>query len=417
VLARDMVVQLAGVWRNTGASYPASHADIERLAGFCPGVSHADLGRHRFITALCIRLERKATTELEDRETARMRTNWKKIGYGSLSVALFILSIQLLKEGASVIAPYIEGWLDVDNPANSLGFGWLFAYIIMSGSPVAAVGLTLYDANVLSQLETLTMISGSRLGASFIVLFIGFIYVLRGQERLAGLSMGLLSFIITGILHLPGLLIGYLMLANGIADVIRLEGGAAFASIIDLIYGPVIQLVMRHAPGWLVFVMGGGLVLVSFNLLDRALPEVNLESSQFGAVSRVIYRPIVMFAVGLVVTALSMSVSISLSILVPLSARGYMRSENAIAYIMGANVSTFIDTLLVALLLGNPSATAVVLVQMASITIVALFTLTLIYRQFERAVLRLISLIGASTRNLVIFAVTILVTPIVLMIL
>jgi Na+/phosphate symporter len=346
-----------------------------------------------------------------------MRTNWKKVGYGSISVALFILSIQLLKEGAGVVAPYVEGWLDVDNPANSLGFGWLFAYLIMSGSPVAAVGLTLYDANVVSHLETLTLISGSRLGASFIVLFIGFIYVLRGQERLAGLSMGLLSFIITGVLHLPGMLIGYLMLAYGFADFVRLEGGPAFASIVELVYGPIIQLVMRYAPGWLVFVMGGGLVLVSFNLLDRALPELDLESSQFGAVSRVIYRPIVMFLVGLVVTALSMSVSISLSILVPLSARGYIRSENAIAYIMGANVSTFVDTLLVALLLNNSLATAVVLVQMASITIVSLFILALVYKQFERAVLRLTSLIGASTRNLVIFAATILVTPIVLMIL
>jgi sodium-dependent phosphate cotransporter len=346
-----------------------------------------------------------------------MRSNWKKIGFGLLSVALFILSIQLLKEGASVVAPYIQGWLDVDNPANSLGFGWLFAYLIMSGSPVAAVGLTLYDANVVSQLETLTMISGSRLGASFIVLFIGFIYVLRGQERLAGLSMGLLSFIITGVLHLPGLLIGYLMLANGVADSFRIEGGAAFTSIIDLVYGPIIQLVVRYAPGWLVFVVGGGLVLVSFNLLDRALPELNLESSQFGAVSRVIYRPIVMFLVGLVVTALSMSVSISLSILVPLSARGYIRSENAIAYIMGANISTFIDTFLVALLLSNPLATAVVLVQMASISIVSLFILTLMYNQFERAVLRLTSVIGASTKNLVVFAATIIVAPIVLMIL
>jgi len=346
-----------------------------------------------------------------------MRSNWKKIGFGLLSVALFILSIQLLKEGAGVVAPYVEGWLDVDNPANSLGFGWLFAYLIMSGSPVAAVGLTLYDANVVSQIETLTLISGSRLGASFIVLFIGFVYVLRGQERLAGLSMGLLSFIITGVLHLPGLLIGYLMLANGFADLVRLEGGPALTSVIELAYGPIIQLVMRYAPGWLVFVMGGGLVLVSFNLLDRALPELNLESSQFGAVSRVIYRPIVMFLVGLVVTALSMSVSISLSILVPLSARGYIRSENAIAYIMGANVSTFVDTLLVALLLNNSLATSVVLVQMASITIVSLFILALMYTQFERAVLRLISLIGASTRNLIMFAATILVAPIVLMIL
>lgn len=345
------------------------------------------------------------------------RPNSKKIGLGILSIALFILAIQLMKEGAGVVAPYIEGWLDVDNAANSLGFGWLSAYIILSGSPVAAVALAFFDGGIIDQFEAVTMISGSRLGASFIVLFIGFIYVLRGHERLTGLSMGLLSFIITGFLHLPGLGISYLLLAYHITDPIQFRGGAAFTSVVDGLYGPLIRLVMQVAPGWLVFVVGVGIVLISFNLLDRALPDLNLETTQFGAVSRLIYRPIVMFLVGLVMTAVSMSVSISLSILVPLSARGYVRSENAIAYIMGANVSTFIDTLLVALLLNNPLATGIVLVQIASITIVSLLVLVFLYTPYERVVLRLTSAIVGSTRNLIFFAAVILVIPLILMIL
>ncbi|HUV73613.1 MAG TPA: hypothetical protein VMW79_04850, partial [Anaerolineae bacterium] len=95
--------------------------------------------------------------------------------------------------------------------------------------------------------------------------------------------------------------------------------------------------------------------------------------------------------------------------------RGYIRSENAIAYIMGANVSTFIDTLLVALLLNNPLATNVVVVQILSITIVSLFVLGLLYTPYERAVLRLTSLVVGSTRNLALFAAAILMAPIILM--
>jgi sodium-dependent phosphate cotransporter len=345
------------------------------------------------------------------------KPNWKKIGLGFVSIVLFILAIQLMKEGAGVVAPYIEGWLDVDNAANSLGFGWLSAYIILSGSPVAAVALAFFDGGIIGQFEAVTMISGSRLGASFIVLFIGFIYVLRGHERLTGLSMGLLSFVITGFLHFPGLGISYLLLSHHITDPIQFRGGAALTSVVDLVYGPLIGRIMQVAPGWLVFVIGVGIVLASFHLLDRALPDLNLETTQFGAVSRLIYRPIVMFLVGLVVTAVSMSVSISLSILVPLSARGYVRSENAIAYIMGANVSTFIDTLLVALLLNNPLATGIVLVQIASIAIVSLLVLALLYAPYERLVLHLTSAIVGSTRNLILFVTVILVTPLILMIL
>ena len=41
----------------------------------------------------------------------------------------------------------------------------------MSGSPVAAISLSLYSKGTISDVEAFAMINGSRLGASFIVLF------------------------------------------------------------------------------------------------------------------------------------------------------------------------------------------------------------------------------------------------------
>jgi sodium-dependent phosphate cotransporter len=239
--------------------------------------------------------------------------------------------------------------------------------------------------------------------------------VLRGHERLTGLSMGLLSFVITAFLHAPGLGLSYVLLTNDVTSHISLGGGGTMVSVLDILFGPVVHLVTRYAPGWPTFVIGAALVLISFNLIDRSLPELHLESSRLGAISRVVYRPIVMFLMGLVITALSLSVSISLSILVPLSARGYIRTENAIAYVMGANVSTFVDTLFVALLLNNPAATEVVLVQVISIAAVSLLVLALLYSPYERLMLHLTSRTGQSTRNLAIFAAIILITPLILL--
>ena len=67
----------------------------------------------------------------------------------------------------------------------------VFAYVIMSVSPVAAAALTFFDAEVVTNLGA--MITGNRLGAGFIVIFVGFIYVLRGRDRAASLEYGLLS--------------------------------------------------------------------------------------------------------------------------------------------------------------------------------------------------------------------------------
>src|SRR5829696_2939091 len=56
-----------------------------------------------------------------------------------LGLLAFILALQLLKQGAKVYGSEIIRILNVSSAANTLGFGWLLAYIFLSGSPVAAI--------------------------------------------------------------------------------------------------------------------------------------------------------------------------------------------------------------------------------------------------------------------------------------
>ena len=141
-----------------------------------------------------------------------------KIGLFGASLYLFVLAVTLMKDGARGLAPLVHNLLEVTSAANALGFGWLSAYVIMSGSPVAAAALTFFDAGVMDELGAFAMITGSRLGASFIVLLIGFLYVLRGRDRATSLSMGLLSLTVTATTYLPGLFLGVAMLQTGLLD-------------------------------------------------------------------------------------------------------------------------------------------------------------------------------------------------------
>jgi Na+/phosphate symporter len=343
------------------------------------------------------------------------RIAWKKIGIFVASLFLFILAITLMKEGARDMAPLVRDRFAVSNPANSLGFGWIFAYIVMSGSPVAAAALAFFDAGVIDQMSTFTMITGSRLGASFIVLFLGFIYVLRGRNRANSLGMGLLSLTVTGTTYIAGLVVGVAILQFGLFDQIQLRSGTVLSSITDLIFDPIAAFFLTFLPRWSLFLVGLGIIMVSFSLFDRCLPAMTLKESQVGRVSRLVYRPWVMFLLGAGVTMISMSVSLSLSILVPLSQRGFVRRENVIPYIMGANITTFVDTLLAAVLLNNPPAFTVVLVEMVSITIVSILILALVYHRYEHAMLALVNGIMSSNRNMALFMFTILVVPIVLL--
>ena len=343
------------------------------------------------------------------------QVDWSKLALFAVSLFLFTLAIILMKEGAASLTPLIRNRLDITHPLNSLGFGWLFAYLVMSGSPVAASALTFFDAGVLDELTTFSMITGSRLGASLIVLMIGFLYVLRGRDKITSLSMGLLSLIVTATTHLPGLFLGAFILQKGVFDNIQLKSDAKLLSAIDLFINPIANLLASLLPDWAVFLVGLGVVLISFGLFDRCLPQVTIKESELVRLSRLIYRPWVMFALGALITLISMSVSLSLSILVPLNAKGYVRRENVIPYIMGANVTTFIDTLLAAVLLRNPPAFTIVLVEMVSITIISIFILLTVYHPYNQRMIRFEEWITASNGKLTVFVVGIVLFPIMLM--
>ncbi len=113
------------------------------------------------------------------------------------------------------------------------------------------------------------------------------------------------------------------------------------------------------------------MILVSFSLIDRVLPAV---SSDATASKRAewLKQPWTMFLLGCLVATLTLSVSVALTVLVPLAAKGLVKRDEALPYIMGANITTLADTLVVAMLQPTPVAAQVVLAEAIGVTIVSL---------------------------------------------
>jgi len=334
-------------------------------------------------------------------------------------VLLFILALFLLKEGASGLHPLLMR-LQVSGLVNALGFGWAMAYVVLSGSPVAAISLSLFGGQVLSSVETFGMITGSRLGASFIVLFVGFVYWLRGQRRAASVSAGVLCLLVTATIYLPATVLGTLFLNRRWLDTLQLDIGQV-NSVIEMVYDPIIHLLSNQLelPNLVLFMLGVGTLLVAFQILDRALPEIDPDSARFNKISSLVYRPAFMFLLGASITSITLSVSVSLTLLVPLTAKGYIRRENIIPYIMGANITTFIDTLVAALIIpthaGEPSAFIIVLTQMLSVGIISLLALGIDYSSYERLLERSMRWILRDNRTLGAFLTLIFIVPVILM--
>ena len=340
-----------------------------------------------------------------------------RVGYSLAGLFIFILALQLMKTGAKALKPILED-LSADGVLNLFGFGWIGSYIVMSGSPVAAISLSLFASDTTSDVEAFAMINGSRLGASFIVLFIGFVLWVTQRRSADGLYIGVVALLTAFTLWLPVLPIGVLILEEGWFDSIKMGSPGAVTSLINTAYDPIVERIADNVHDLVLFVIGVGTLLFAFTVFDRALPNFEATSTAGGSrIERVkewLHHPLAMFAIGLSVTALTMSVSISLTLLIPLSLKGYIRRDAIIPYVMGANISTWVDTLVAALLLDTPRAFTIIFTEMVVGASVSLFVLIFLYKPYSRAIIGLANQITHNRRAFAAFMGTILVTPLVL---
>jgi solute carrier family 34 (sodium-dependent phosphate cotransporter) len=83
-----------------------------------------------------------------------------------------------------------------------------------------------------------------------------------------------------------------------------------------------------------------------------------------------------------------MSVSVALTILVPLVAKRYVKREDILPYIMGANITTLGDTMLAAFALNSPAAVRIVLAEVIAAGSLSVILLTFFYPQIRTLIWR-----------------------------
>jgi Na+/phosphate symporter len=337
----------------------------------------------------------------------------RRLSAGLLGLFLFVLALELLKRGASGVAPALRG-LGVAGFAGGLGAGWLGACLLLSGSPVAAIALTLLASGTLDTTEAFGMIAGSRLGASFVVLAIGALEDLRaGRREARSAYIGVTALLATAVIYLPAMALAWAGLEGGALAGLRVEG-RLLGGIVERVYHPLLSGAVALLPRTLVFLGGTGALVLAFRAFDRALPDLASRRSPLLPADHVVYRPWFMFGVGLATTALTLSVSVSISILVPLAARGWVRRENVWPYILGANVTTLVDTLFAGALVGHPDAARMVALLMASVALVSLPPVFVFPDAFGRGIDRVASLATGSARAAFVFLVLLFAIPLAL---
>jgi sodium-dependent phosphate cotransporter len=333
---------------------------------------------------------------------------------GASGIFFFVLGIELMKAIVGSIAPVLEGFVGrfASTPWHSLSFGWLAAYAVLSGSPVAAMALGFYATGYMGPEETFFMIMGSRLGAAFIVLVLGAVAVLRGTPREKALAMGVLCFLVTYSIYIPSIVLGWALVRLRAYEWFQIPTPAALLDLINWIFGPVVAWVVDelHTVPLLGFLLAAVAIYAGLALFDKAFGQREVRELKSPRMHRYLRNPGVALAVGALVTLASTSVSISFGLLVPLYLNGYIDRKEIVPYMMGANITTFIDTLVAGFLYGGGVFANIVLLEMASVTLFSLIALAG-YGPYTRAIEAAYSAVFHSNGALVLFIVLLFAVP------
>ncbi len=345
----------------------------------------------------------------------------RRLLVGAIALWMFLVAIAVMKEGAAPLGDLLRGSILTDSIPSTLGFGWLGAMLVMSGSPVAVAALTMLGGDAITAAQALAMLTGSRLGASFVVLTVAFLYAMRsepaGGRRRASVSIGIFCLVLTAIVYLPALAIALPLLRSGALDPVDLAAPGAVLDIVDMLVGRVVDFIVEIVPTTpgLLFLAGLAILLVSVRLVDLALPEA-ADAAHLEDHTDWRSRKWRMFAVGSLVALVTMSVSVALTVLVPAVAKGYFRRRQVMPYIMGANITTLGDTLLTAFLVGRIDAIHVVLAELLTITVITVLLLAFFYPLLQAQVPRFADWILDSRIRLYAFITTLFVVPLLLIV-
>jgi solute carrier family 34 (sodium-dependent phosphate cotransporter) len=339
-----------------------------------------------------------------------------------LAIALFVFvgALQLMKTGASSLSILHQGGLLVQNAGSTFGLGWLGALLVLSGSPIAATSLTLVAAGEhaaagaerFTELQGFTMLTGSRLGAAFVVLVTAVLFAMRAPEgeRKAPVTCAMFALFATAMIYIPAAFVGAGLLHWDPFHELELALPGGVVDLIDVVYGGLLDRAEGYSPA-LVFLGGLACLLVAFKLIDTVLPSLDgsaLQSSRADWLT----RKWPMFFLGCAVALVTLSISVALTLLVPLVAKRYVKVDHVLPYILGANITTLGDTMFAAFTLDSPAAVRIVLAEVIATSALSVVLLAFFYPQILKAMWHVQVLGARSPKRLVVFTAALFLLPV-----
>ncbi len=281
---------------------------------------------------------------------------------------LFFLSLQMMGDSLKLFGKDLSETLisTTTNPFVGLFIGILATSIIQSSSSTTTIVVGMVAGGALTIENAIPIVMGANIGTSITNIIASLPQINRNNEfRRAFASavvhdfFNVLSVFVLFPLQIATNFLG--IFATKMAEAFAGVGGLKFLSPVQAMTKPVVTLIKPYfvEMPWLMFAIALLLLFIALKYMVSSL-KVIVVSRAKDWFDRYLFKTAVRaFLVGIVLTMLVQSSSITTSMVVPMAGAGLLTLEQIFPYTLGSNVGTTITAILAALITGNIAAVTV----------------------------------------------------------
>jgi len=252
------------------------------------------------------------------------------------------------------------------NPFAGLFIGVLVTSVVQSSSTVTSLVVGMVGGGVLPITNAIPIIMGANIGTSITNTIVSVGHVGNDVEFRRAFSASIVHdfFNIISVIWILPLQISFGILekpAHMLADLLEGTGGINLLSPVKALTKPVAHLIIDATGrvGWICALIGIAALFFSLRYLVKILKLMVVGRVEAWFKTRLFKTAGRAFVLGIVLTILVQSSSITTSFIVPIVGAGILTIQQVFPYTLGANIGTTITAILAALVIQTPEALTV----------------------------------------------------------
>jgi sodium-dependent phosphate cotransporter len=289
---------------------------------------------------------------------------------------VFLLGVKGLGDGFKLFgSDFLDSFFTITaNPFVGIFVGVLATTLVQSSSVSTSmiVGLVAAPENPLPLANAVPMIMGANIGTTVTNSIVSLAHMGRRDEFERAFSVAachdFFNILAVSVLLPLELMTGYLRsIASFLSTVVVGVGGftyeSPFKALLSFAFAPIQSLaeaMFDEAWGQAFFLVGisAALIFTALWLIVKLMRSLVISRIETAVASALGSSAVFAMVIGVIVTVMVQSSSITTSIMVPLAAAGILKLEQAFPITIGANVGTTITAMGAALAVSGPNALA-----------------------------------------------------------